>query len=237
MSDVVREAEVAIEVVLLGMTEEGLMTLLRPLSDDFAPHEAADTTYALPRGRLRAGELLDEAAARILASELGLDGFFVEQLFTFMRAEGAPCLRVAYYALVDARTLEAAKLEEGAGEPRLAPIFVPWEGETGGPVEALDHEGVPYALPDDDEDILGMAVKRVRGKLSYTPIGYQLLPARFTLLELQRVHETVLGRPFNKISFRRRMLGSGELEATGERQRDVGHRPAELYRFRSRSAV
>mgnify|MGYP003430913003 CR=1 FL=1 len=59
----------------------------------------------------------------------------------------------------------------------------------------------------------------------------------FTLLELQRVHETVLGRPLNKDSFRRRMLSSGELEATGESQKDVDHRPAELYRFARRSAV
>jgi 8-oxo-dGTP diphosphatase len=82
-----------------------------------------------------------------------------------------------------------------------------------------------------------MAVKRLRGKLDYTPIGFQLLPRAFTLLSLQRVHETVLGRPVNKDSFRRRMLASGQLEATGESQRDVEHRPAELYRFARRSAV
>ncbi|HUH13182.1 MAG TPA: hypothetical protein VMK65_08735, partial [Longimicrobiales bacterium] len=68
-------------------------------------------------------------------------------------------------------------------------------------------------------------------------IGFQLLPERFTLLDLQRVHETVLGRPFNKDSFRRRMLASGLLEATGAAQKDVDHRPAELYRFAKRSAT
>ena len=75
-------------------------------------------------------------------------------------------------------------------------------------------------------------MKRIRGKLGYTPIGFQLLPEMFTLLDLQRVHEVVLDRPVNKDSFRRRMLASGELEATGERQADVDHRPAELYRYR-----
>ena len=82
-----------------------------------------------------------------------------------------------------------------------------------------------------------MAVKRLRGKLDYSPIGFQLLPETFTLLDLMQVHETVSGRPQNKDSFRRRMLSSGLLEATGERQQDVGHRPAELYRFGKRSAV
>ena len=78
---------------------------------------------------------------------------------------------------------------------------------------------------------------RVRGKLDYAPIGFQLLPERFTLLQLQQVHETVLGQGLNKDSFRRRMLASGMLEPTGERQPAVGHRPAELYRFLRRSAV
>ena len=82
-----------------------------------------------------------------------------------------------------------------------------------------------------------MVVKRMRGKLSYSPIGFQLLPTAFTLRNLQQVHESVLGRSLNKDSFRRKMLASGELEATGERQHGVEHRPAELYRFVRRSAV
>jgi 8-oxo-dGTP diphosphatase len=82
-----------------------------------------------------------------------------------------------------------------------------------------------------------MAVKRLRGKLDYSPIGFQLLPERFTLRQLQDVHETILGRPLNKDSFRRRMLASGQLEATGEREDEVEHRPAELFRFTHRSAL
>jgi 8-oxo-dGTP diphosphatase len=92
-------------------------------------------------------------------------------------------------------------------------------------------------LAFDHADILGMAVKRIRGKLDYTPIGFQLLPETFTLRRLQDVHETVLGRSLNKDSFRRRMLASGLLESTGERETEVGHRPAELYRFTKRSAI
>ena len=97
--------------------------------------------------------------------------------------------------------------------------------------------GAPLKLAFDHADMVGLAVRRLRGKLDYAPIGFQLLPASFTLLELQRVHETILGRPLNKDSFRRRMLASGQLEATGERQADVEHRPAERYRFSRRSAT
>ena len=144
-------------------------------------------------------------------------------------------ISVAHVALVDRTHL----LEASAGTDALlhARLDVPWEGETGGPVEARHSDGTSLPLAFDHADILGMAVKRVRGKLDYAPIGFQLLPPRFTLLELQRVHETILARPLNKDSFRRRMLATGQLEATGESQRDVDHRPAELYRFTRRSAI
>lgn len=65
----------------------------------------------------------------------------------------------------------------------------------------------------------------------------RVLPETFTLRRLQAVHETILGRTLNKDPFRRRMLASGLLEATGERESEVGHRPAKLYRFTRRSAI
>jgi 8-oxo-dGTP diphosphatase len=116
-------------------------------------------------------------------------------------------------------------------------VRVPWPGETGGPVEALGDDGAPLPLAFDHADILGLALKRLRGKIDYSPVGFQLLPPEFTLRQLQDVHEVVQGRALNKDSFRRRVLASGQLEATGERERDVSYRPAELYRFTRRSAV
>jgi 8-oxo-dGTP diphosphatase len=175
---------------------------------------------------------------RVLEEKAGLSRVFVEQLYSFgdpARDARTRVISVAYYALVDAERL----LEKRAAFPALvaAKISVPWEGETGGPVALSDHERRKLPLAFDHADILGMAVKRLRGKLNYTPIGFQLLPPTFTLFALQSIHEAVLGHPLNKDSFRRRMLASGLLEATGERQQDVGHRPAELYRFGRRSAV
>jgi 8-oxo-dGTP diphosphatase len=141
-------------------------------------------------------------------------------------------LSVAHYALVDEARFRAATGEDVVA----ARLRVPWEGETGGPVEAEGPEG-PLPLAFDHAEIIGLAVKRLRGKLDYAPIGFQMLGPTFTLLALQRIHETVLGRPLNKDSFRRRMLASGLIEATGKSQEGVDHRPAELYRFVRRSAV
>lgn len=224
---------VTVDVALLSAFDGSLSTLVR--EREAHPFKGR---FALPGGFVAMDESLDGAAHRVLAEKAGLRGVFLEQLYTF----GAPgrdprtrVITVAYYALVErARFAEAARCAKGLAVARLD---VPWEGETGGPVETRTEAGEPLPLAFDHADVLGMAVKRLRGKLGYAPIGYQLLGERFTLLELQRVHETILGRPLNKDSFRRRMLASGELEATGESQKDVDHRPAELYRFARRSAL
>jgi 8-oxo-dGTP diphosphatase len=223
---------VAVDVVLLSAFDGALATLL--VERTAHPFKGR---FALPGGFVGMDESLEAAADRVLADKCGLSGVYLEQLYTFGGPGRDPRTRVisvAHFALVDpARFAQAARRAAGVAVARLE---VPWEGETGGPVEALGARGA-LALAFDHADILGMAVKRLRGKLGYAPIGFQLLGSRFTLLELQRVHETVLGRPLNKDSFRRRMLASGELEATGESQKDVDHRPAELYRFARRSAV
>ncbi len=228
---------VAVDVALLSVVGGALFTLLHQRSEH--PFKGR---WSLPGGFVRLDEPLDAAARRLLADKGKLSGVFLEQLMTFGDPRRDPRMRVisvAYYALVDRRRFEEAAL----GNPDLvvARIDVPWEGETGGPVDvdlALGGERVSRAtLAFDHADILGAAVKRIRGKLDYSPIGFQLLADTFTLLDLQRVHETVLGRPLNKDSFRRRMLASGQLEATGEMESDVDHRPAELYRFVKRSAV
>ena len=195
--------------------------------------------WVLPGGFVRPDESLEDAADRLLETKAGLRNVFLEQLYTFGDPSRDPRRRVitvAHYALLDALRLDAI-VARGLADLTVARVVVPWEGETGGPVEVEDDAGNDLPLAFDHADILGMAIKRLRGKLDYTPIGFQLLPRRFTLRQLQDVHETILDRPLNKDSFRRRMLASGLLEATGERERDVEHRPAALYRFVRRSAV
>jgi 8-oxo-dGTP diphosphatase len=223
---------VTVDVVLVTVEEGGLATLLVRRKDH--PFKGR---WALPGGFVGMEEGLEAAASRVLADKCGVRGVWLEQLYTFGDPRRDPRTRVisvAYAALIDrARLPSRAKL----GDLEVARLVVPWEGETGGPIEAKDASGKDRPLAFDHALIAGMAVKRLRGKLDYAPIGFQLLPEQFTLLELQRVHEAVLAREVNKDSFRRRMLASGLLEATGEQESDVGHRPAERYRFRNRSAV
>ena len=222
---------VTVDVVLLTVRDEALEVVL--LKRDEHP---ALGQMTLPGTFVGIDESLDTAAERLMLDKVGLSGIFLEQLYTFGEPKRDPRMRVitvAYYALVNPERLLDA-VEEGVIRARVS---VPWGGETGGPVDVLDATGTPLDLAFDHVDLIGMAVKRIRGKLNYAPIGYQLLPAEFTLRRLQQVHETILDNPVNKDSFRRRMLATGELEATGTLEDEVGHRPAELYRFSRLSAV
>jgi 8-oxo-dGTP diphosphatase len=192
--------------------------------------------YALPGGFMHIDESIEDAANRVMAQKVGLSGVFLEQLYTFGDLRRDPrgrVVTVSYYALVDAKRFHSKTAPAAVS----AQVVVPWPGETGGPVDVVDEGGTPLPLFLDHADILGLAVKRLRGKLDYSPVGFQLLPTEFTLRQLQEIHEAVRGEPVNKDSFRRRMLASGLLEATGAHEREVVHRPAELYRFTRRSAT
>jgi len=220
----------AVDVVLLTVSEDGLRVAL--VRRDEHPCLGC---WALPGGFVGMKESLDAAAARVLAAKARLKGVFLEQLYTFGAPARDPRTRVvsvAYYALVHPGRLTVADV----AELQLGRVQVPWSGETGGPVAVLGADGEALRLAFDHAEVIGMAIKRIRGKLDYAPIGFQLLPPTFTLRDLQAIHEVILGRPLNKDSFRRRMLASGELQPTGEREQTVGHRPAELYHYVGRSA-
>jgi 8-oxo-dGTP diphosphatase len=216
-----------VDVALLTATNRALHALV--LRRDRHPEMSR---WALPGGFVRMDEDLDAAAARVVREKVGLSDVFLEQLYTFGDPGRDPRTRVvtvAYYALVPVDRLVRAGVPGASWQ--LAELRVPWTGETGGPVEAYGDDGASLTLAFDHAEILGTAVKRLRGKLDYAPIGFQLLPDVFSLRALQQVHEVISGRPSNKDSFRRRMLASGQLEATGERRTGVEYRPPELYRF------
>jgi 8-oxo-dGTP diphosphatase len=218
---------VAVDLVLATVHEREMRVLLVRRAEH--PFKGA---WALPGGFVGPEESLDEAGERVLRTKAGLREAFLEQLYTFGQPARDPRTRVisvSYLALVAPERLRSA-LGEGDHDKMLARVRIAWEGERGGPAEALDSAGTTLTLAFDHTWILGLAVKRLRGKLAYTPIGYELLGREFTLRQLQEVHETILGERLNKDSFRRRMLATGELIATGRMEKEVGHRPAEMYR-------
>ena len=219
---------VAVDVVLLTVADDELKTLLVRRTSQ--PQQGL---WALPGTFLGIDESPEEAAARALANKAGIADVFTEQLYTF----GAPgrdprtrVLSVTYYALVEPARLEAAAAARGDRDLGLFSLAVDANGHVRS-VQPREASGNPLLLAFDHAEILAAAVERIRGKLDYAPIGFELLPDTFTLLELRRVHEAILGRQLNKDSFRRTVLLRGLVEPTGTYTTGLGHRPAELYRF------
>jgi 8-oxo-dGTP diphosphatase len=211
---------VTVEVALLSVSHYQLWALLRLRAEE--PFKDA---WSLP-GLLLDRESLDQTARTVVRGSLGLEGVFVEQLQTFGdpgRDPRARVLTVSYLALVP-----QSRAVEALGRKGLDPLLRLGIDEAGN-VEAFEGPG-RVELAFDHKWILGAAVQRLRSRLVEGSLAYSLLEPDFTLRQLQAVHETVLNRQLNKDSFRRRMLASGEIEATGRWETEVGHRPAELYR-------
>lgn len=223
---------VAVDIAIVTVDDGALRALLLKRSSH--PHRGR---WALPGGFVGVDESLDDAAARLLSEKAGVRGVYLEQLFTFGEPKRDPRTRVisvAYYALVHPGAL--GDLELDPASIQVAALDVPWQGEAGGRVGAIDADDRPLRLAFDHADILGMVALRLRGKLDYTNIGFELLPRAFTLRQIQEVYETILGRRLNKDSFRRRVLASGRVVATGRREAGVDHRPAALFRFSRKAA-
>jgi 8-oxo-dGTP diphosphatase len=223
---------VAVDVVVMTVDDAALRVVVY-----LRKEHPARGKYALPGGFVGIRESLDDAARRLLRDKAGLTGVFLEQLYTF----GAPgrdprgrIIAVAYLALVAPGALAGVAKAHGA---RVCTVRVGWQGATGGEAEIARDDGEALPLAFDHGLILGTAVRRLRGALDETPVAFQLLPRELTLRGLQEVHEAIRGEPVNKDSFRRRMLATGWLTPTGERERDASHRPAELYRFAGRDTA
>lgn len=203
-------AALAVDGVVFGFDGERLRILLIERGID--PFRGQ---WALPGGFVRLDETLDEAAKRELSEETGLHHVFLEQLYTFGGVDRDPRERVvsvAYYALV--------KLSDHRTQAATDAADARWFHLDALPPLAFDHD-----------TILDTALRRLRGKLRYEPIGFELLPEKFTLTQLQRLYEAVLGQPIDKRNFRKKALGFDFLLALEEQVRDGAHRPARLYRF------
>lgn len=175
--------------------------------------------WAFPGGFLEPNESLEEAAVRELFEETGVADVDIEQLHTFSEPERDPRMRViavTYYALV---SIESIHLR-----PRDDAAEAHWFSTAHLPQLAFDHD-----------KMLEHALAYLRRKIQHSDIGYRLLPDNFTLSELQKSHEVILGQHLDKRNFRRKVLNSGNLEPTGRKKQLAEGRPATLYQYRKKS--
>ena len=199
---------VTVDVVLFTIRDRKLHLLL--IKRRARPFE---NRYALPGGFVLENESLDDAATRELREETGVEKVYLEQLYTFGDPKRDPrgrVITVAYYALVPHNQV----LRAGTDAADAA-----WFAVTGLPPLAFDHRAIAE-----------YAHQRIRNKLDYTNVGFELLPEKFTLTELQLVHEAILGQTLDKRNFRRKIIQKGIVKPTKEWQ-PTGRKPAQTYRF------
>ncbi|MBC5864097.1 NUDIX hydrolase [Flavobacterium sp. K77] len=192
--------------------------------------------WALPGGFVSLNEGIDEAAVTVLHRRTGLNGIFLRQFSTFgaanrcdvevsnniLRFYNIPIedgkwfasrfVTVGYYALVD--------FLQTIPQPLAADEIVEW----------IDHDAVPDLVLDHKE-ILDKALATLRNELNLTPVGYNLLPEKFTIPELQKLYETILGKKLDRRNFLRKITAIGILIKLDEKKSNVAHKAPNLYRF------
>ncbi|TAE51299.1 MAG: NUDIX hydrolase [Bacteroidetes bacterium] len=204
--------QIAVDAVVFGYrSASGLSVLL--IRRRFAPHAGA---WALPGGFVRDHESLEEAVSRELEEETGVNIRYLEQLYTFGDADRDPrgrVVSVTYFALV---------------KPENLRIFADSDAEE---TAWFDIQKLPE-LAFDHPRILKTAIERIRNKISYEPIGFELLEEKFPFADLHTLYETLRGAPIDRRNFKKKMMSLQILEESGERRKQAGSgRPAALYQF------
>ncbi len=201
---------IAVDVVLFTIQDGTLKVLL--VKRQQAPYRSM---WALPGGVVGQDESVDTAVLRELQEETNIGNVYLEQLYTFGDPDRDPrgrVITVAYYALVNWQQFQL-KAKQRVSEAN-------WFAVSRLPALAFDHQR-----------IVDYALERLRNKINYTTVGFQLLARDFTLTELQRSYEIILGQRLDKRNFRRKMLQLGILKGT-RTFRSIGRqRPARLYTF------
>ena len=205
------ESEFSIDCVIFGFEAGELKILLIERNDD--PYK---DWLALPGNLVMNDEGIEEAAGRILHELTGLDNLHMEQFHTFGAVNRHPrgrIITVAYYALI---RIDAQKVLRPG---QLAKKAL-WHTVTDLPQLAFDHT-----------EIFKTGFNKLRRRLSYQPIAYELLPEKFTLTQLQQLYEAILNKKLDKRNFRKKMLSYGFLKELDEKQKNVSFRAAKLYKF------
>ena len=206
--------KVAVDAVVFGYKESKLYVLL--INQKYGPFQ---NTWCLPGGLVDDKETLNQAVRRELKEETGITVKYLEQLYTFgddvLRDPRNRVISVSYLALVNATK------------------FNPKAATDAQDVNWFELNKVPK-LGFDHKLILKKAISRLKAKLNYQPIGFDLLEKEFPFSDLERLYTAILEKPLDRRNFRKKVLGYGFLEETGKLRSEGAGRPGMLYRFNAK---
>lgn len=205
--------EVTVDIVIFTIRKKKLEVLLIQRG-----REPYKEKWAIPGGFIRLSENLNEAAKRVLFEKTHVKDVYLEQLYTFGdpgRYPNARVITVSYFALIRADLIKLAESDIDTKD-------VGWHSVYNMPALAFDHK-----------DIIDYALRKLRDRLEYTPVAFQLLPEKFTLTELQKTYELILDKDMDKRNFRKKMISLGILNELEEFTKLSSKRPARLYSFNS----
>ncbi len=200
--------EITVDTVILTIKNNALQALL--IRRDREPFK---DKWAIPGGYVRMSENLEQAAVRVLKEKTDVDNVYLEQLYTFgdpLRHPDSRVITCVYFALVRYEDVKVVESEDVAWYPidDLPPL-------------AFDHK-----------EIIDYTRARVRLSLKTCPVAYQLLNEKFTLTEMQKVYELIMGKKLDKRNFRKKVLGTEGLITLDEFTKASSKRPARLYQYK-----
>lgn len=199
--------EITVDTVILTLKDNSLQVLLVKREN-----EPFKGKWAIPGGYVRMSENLDEAAMRVLKEKTNVDNIYLEQLYTFGDPLRHPVSRVitcAYFALIRAEDVNVVPSDN-----------VAWYKVEDLPALAFDHK-----------EIILYSLKRTRERLELCPVAYQLLNEKFTLTEMQKAYELIMGKSLDKRNFRKKVIQTDGLIELDEFSKTTSKRPARLYTF------
>ena len=215
-NDLIIGPALAVDTLIFTVRDGKLMTLLIKIGN--GPYK---DKWALPGGIVQIDETLDEAASRILKQKAGIENVYMEQLYAFSaldRDVRGRVVSVAYFALVNSDEFNLKTMDYYSD--------IDWKNVDRLPQMAFDHK-----------EIIKYGLNRLRAKIEYSNIVYALLPELFTLTQMQKIYEIILGKAIDKRNFRKKILSLDILKETRKTIHGARHRPAKLYKFKKRNLV
>ncbi|HIP33685.1 MAG TPA: NUDIX hydrolase [Crocinitomix sp.] len=205
--------KVAVDAVVFGYSDNKLKILL--IQQKFG---STTNKWALPGGFVKDAETLEQAVIRELNEETGVKANYLEQLYTFgaiNRDERARVIAVSYIALINPKNY-SLKADTDA-------IDAKW----------FDINDIPK-LAFDHKDIITKGLERLKAKINYQPIGFELLNSKFPFSDLENLYQTILSKKIDRRNFRKKLLSFEILQETTEFQNIGSGRPAKLYKFNNK---